>query len=79
MAAEVDDVGLVAQEQFLHVAVAHGPGGAQVEAVAKFRLAEFLVNGAQFLVQLQLRGIHRIGGEEQDGQFVLVGHSRLLG
>ena len=66
MAAEVDDVRLVAEQRLLEVADPDRPLLADLEPVAVLRLAQGAVDGAHLLVEAERLGVDRVGRQEQD-------------
>jgi hypothetical protein len=75
MAAEVDDIGLNLQQGLLQVIRPGGPPRDQLEGIAVGRRTQLRRDLALLLVDLQLNGAGRIGGDEEglDSVHVMLG------
>lgn len=65
MAAEMHDVRLMAEKQFLDVRGANGPVGVELEAISVFSSAQSSIDGPTFLVKLQRMSLY-VGRQKQD-------------
>jgi len=65
MAAEMHDMRLVAEKQFLDVRGANGPMGVEPEAISVLGGAQGSIDGPTFLVKLQRMSLY-VGRQEQD-------------